>query len=1208
MMKVILSAMILASALMGSALEWNPKTLPEGKVIVEADGSIKISNPDAEKLRVISMDIELNQKKAAPVVFGCELRNEAGPDVKVSGWIALRVMYADGSKGKYQSCTEADHFKPGVWRKALGSWMPDKPLKAVSLVVSYNSAGTLYLRNFVIEQQEADGPEFAEMQGKNLPVITELKLASIPAPSAAAKVEETFTFQRLYPDANFIMCMGNPDYSPADLKKFDINEYLGRQNGKLAVPFEVSKDGEYTFLAFFASSKSIWNRIAYRLDGQQLDSVIFDGSSGGVKNGLTPYRAALPLKLTAGKHIMEIEYVGAGAYRWVQPDAFAVATGNLTARYDCAEFQTPETNGYWAAAASYAPNGSLGYSGISGHDFEIRIPRLSGAEFMTLIFSESMDFDSNMDITPGARVFDVMLDGKVILPDYDINARSDGGYVSQEKIKLPPGQGTLILKLRSKNKAPAKISSVALLAGDDRKLASYELYPPGIVANPDFASPYNLVGNPGFEYSADGRAAFWGLASGSAEVTTSEFHSGQAALKLAAPGGTLINDTLALASWDKPYEFQVYAKGSGRVRLRLIWGRDAQYTPAMLRENKSAIHKFMIGQAGVHYGEWQELKGGDWRKVVLSAVPPRVAERVGFSLEWEGEVLVDDFCFDGYGALPVEILYAQGGYELKGHKKAVIYTRGDHENGKFIIRGADNDIKYLGELQKHPMYGFKDKTGKVTTPMLDRTIWVADFSKMNQTGRFNLEVLFPDGQMQRSPLFEVRDGFFGKLGQYVACNYFPVIRCGTEVPGWHPPCHTDDADWVVDGKRRHINSSGGWHDAGDMNIFFFNVANCCVGFVELIKSLGPEPALVDELCWGLDSLLRVQKDNGNFFSRNNGGVPIGRPDRNTDGDPATPDNRVFGIEMSSEAALLGAYALLNGALFKPENAERYRQSAARAIEFHQRKLKIHDYPQMVLIGLTGQIPGIETEKYLEKLISLVNDGSCIYFWPSHLLGDARFHFTFAYAMLEYLRQKPDGKLAGATRQALHGYLQSFLIPLCGGSPFEQVQEHTAAADRKFFSTRHHYDISYRYYAGMILGMAAELFQDRQCLRLAESQILWGTGLNPTGISGIAGIGVRQQNAFNVGSNEFTGYENGQYPAATHHVVISNLKPADKARVGAGYTFGLPGRRGLPYGFQYALPLNDSPSFAPGAEQYIAHAAPFMAACGAIERAHRSFVK
>jgi endoglucanase len=126
----------------------------------------------------------------------------------------------------------------------------------------------------------------------------------------------------------------------------------------------------------------------------------------------------------------------------------------------------------------------------------------------------------------------------------------------------------------------------------------------------------------------------------------------------------------------------------------------------------------------------------------------------------------------------------------------------------------------------------EEKTGKVKfsgsiqEPIFDKdvneNVSKMDFSKLSEPGRYYIEI----SNTGRSYSFTIHDSVFRKAfnDSYRAFYY---QRCGEDLEEkfagkWtHKACHTKDA-FIYDGlndsgiiKGQHINSIGGWHDAGD---------------------------------------------------------------------------------------------------------------------------------------------------------------------------------------------------------------------------------------------------------------------------------------------------------------------------------------------------------------------------------------------------------
>jgi endoglucanase len=200
-------------------------------------------------------------------------------------------------------------------------------------------------------------------------------------------------------------------------------------------------------------------------------------------------------------------------------------------------------------------------------------------------------------------------------------------------------------------------------------------------------------------------------------------------------------------------------------------------------------------------------------------------------------------------------------------------------------------------------------SGKVTGPFsqkdVNQTAWIADFSKLNKSGKYYLEVQ----GVGRSIDFEIGDKVYD-FAFYTSMRAFYLWRCGTEVNGvhngsrfYHAACHTDDAwqDYISDldsqylnslppssqdlstrdpnahGPNTHRDATGGYHDAGDYNKYVVN-ADVTLGamfwaweqFGDKLKNIKLDipdtapgyPDYLKELKWETDWLLKMQYPDG----------------------------------------------------------------------------------------------------------------------------------------------------------------------------------------------------------------------------------------------------------------------------------------------------------------------------------------------------------
>ncbi len=89
-------------------------------------------------------------------------------------------------------------------------------------------------------------------------------------------------------------------------------------------------------------------------------------------------------------------------------------------------------------------------------------------------------------------------------------------------------------------------------------------------------------------------------------------------------------------------------------------------------------------------------------------------------------------------------------------------------------------------------------------------VYTLDFSHLTKAGSYTVKTA---GTL--SPPFEIsRHTYAGLIS--LSLEFFRIQRCGDTDPAIHQPCHLSDAR-VANGpfKGEHIDTSGGWHDAGD---------------------------------------------------------------------------------------------------------------------------------------------------------------------------------------------------------------------------------------------------------------------------------------------------------------------------------------------------------------------------------------------------------
>ncbi|HUU54257.1 MAG TPA: glycoside hydrolase family 9 protein [Armatimonadota bacterium] len=268
---------------------------------------------------------------------------------------------------------------------------------------------------------------------------------------------------------------------------------------------------------------------------------------------------------------------------------------------------------------------------------------------------------------------------------------------------------------------------------------------------------------------------------------------------------------------DREYVLECDVRGRGRIGL--VWvreGRPLQETaePARRQVWTTPDGTPQFAELAEVDAVWsEEVAAEEWRRVAVSGVSPRTANRVQVVLESvvEAETAFDSPYFDGLGAAPVEIMLPAG-YEPGSSKVAAITVRETAVGGSFEVVSGDG-VVFSGELRRWGEY------------IWGREHWEADFSEVREPGRYRLRVAFEEGREALSPEFRIEPELYLTLAN-MTLGWFNTQRCGVEVPGWHKACHLDDAllgesrnrplgpggEWTITGET---DLTGGWHDAGD---------------------------------------------------------------------------------------------------------------------------------------------------------------------------------------------------------------------------------------------------------------------------------------------------------------------------------------------------------------------------------------------------------
>jgi endoglucanase len=416
-------------------------------------------------------------------------------------------------------------------------------------------------------------------------------------------------------------------------------------------------------------------------------------------------------------------------------------------------------------------------------------------------------------------------------------------------------------------------------------------------------------------------------------------------------------------------------------------------------------------------------------------------------------------------------------------------------------------------------------------------VWQADFSALEQPGRYVLTC----GQAESAPFTIGQDVYERGLLAAQKSFYFQRTRTSLQAPHaiWEgraylreKPSHVHgEVGWDLTDypqKRRRFRLEGGWHDAGNFDIYVPSLAPAAQalllayewaperfrdGALDIPESGNGVPDLLDEVKWGLRWLLSMQEKGGAFRHRES--VTETSPEGPADRDSSV--RWVAGVSTAASAKAVAALALA-ARLYQPWDAEfagRAAEAARRGWGFLRR------HPQQIRADRRagGDQPLWDDEPAYNDLgarfVAAVEmwrsfrDAGALVFAQERVLAAAE---TGAEASLR-------GAWANLSRWGLTG------LAMDGGTParLRQVAGERLLVIAESMRTRIEKADGYRcastlddYYWGHnsnlmekthILSMAARLYPGKRWLaEAARDQWHWVLGRNPSGSSMVTGVG------------------------------------------------------------------------------------------------------
>jgi len=557
----------------------------------------------------------------------------------------------------------------------------------------------------------------------------------------------------------------------------------------------------------------------------------------------------------------------------------------------------------------------------------------------------------------------------------------------------------------------------------------------------------------------------------------------------------------------------VWVRGpaTARFQLSLVWTGRRGRRPA------EVLHVDKASQAG------REEAG--WRRYEIAATRPIHSHQVQLWMEGgtTETFYLDDAEIEMHRAPGMEVLVDQLGYETSSETKAAVLQSPEALE---VVPSA----RLIGlESFREVLRGDWQRCEPI--PEWDRFHWTFDFSEITNHGRYVVAAGEGKTVVYSSP-FTIGNDLIHQQAAEPGYRFFYYQRCGTAVTGFHAACHLDDAR-MPDGTHRDL--SGGWHDAGDYNKYcgftpesYYALAVAYHRqprlFDQWDRDQNGHADILDEALWGAEFLLKALDPESLDLVVNTistGYRYWGEPERETDNQPGTRDDRPVTQPGGDRAWCAAGFALAGAALKKAGEVGPGDKFIHLAIRLHEK------------IG-----GGMETLTALYAATGDAKYRQAAHVQAENLLKQQKPEGSFR-ALGIFAAEFPEDPLVARIKSVaerrvaeLEGWCASpfGLVRSPAPNGFVYFPAYVDVNDWYVGGTMQHLDVAIEAALAAKLGVSAGR-------RLAENQVHWILGRNPFGVSLMEGVGARFVSNYHHRYNSIPGNPRGAVPGALLNGII-----------------------------------------------------------------------
>ncbi len=452
--------------------------------------------------------------------------------------------------------------------------------------------------------------------------------------------------------------------------------------------------------------------------------------------------------------------------------------------------------------------------------------------------------------------------------------------------------------------------------------------------------------------------------------------------------------------------------------------------------------------------------------------------------------------------LAVTVLVNQVGYDSESAKTLVVQIR-DPEPGEpaaFDLVTEGGEVVFAGKLI------LRGRVHEGTASDWGARYWTGDFTDFSRTGQYKARVQAGSNKVSSFPFRIGKHVLFQETAEFAA-RFFYWQRCGFAIPGIHAACHLDDGKVVAELGGGYRDVAGGWHDAGDYNKY--NGYTPAAVYSLAVLSRAPARLLTDpsrkrvleEAIWGGDFIHKMwQPGKGIMYHEvYSGWAHWGPPEKETDNIPGNADDRP--IRGQGPNTMAGAAM---AALARASKQKKYRVAAEdlwRGAEASQPGASPHMLlADLELHQLTGHVR--YREGAVKRVEALLKAQSADGLWQP----DIGEYGIRPAALALYAQAYPKDALSKTILVALRRWLERSLQ--IANNPFQLTPYSEGVFFRPYADQKTWYVGQNTQYLtqAWALYLAADLLHDPRATQMADRQMDWILGSNPSNLCMMEGKG------------------------------------------------------------------------------------------------------